>query len=258
MRRDAHQQGVTMRRQVTLTILIGWFLLLGLIGLNMPSPGHAQPGRFGEGPGAYDFRPDRLNQPDRPEHYRPPGQHGPGGRLSGRFIERQAERLGLDEKTRSSIRAIADTSHAKGKEIRKSLHQAHREMRELLQRDTPAEEAVLQQAEKIGTLEIEAQQNRLQAMLQIRALLTPEQRQEIIQLRKEDHPHGWRRGRRRGRRRGQAFRACQENAAQLCPDAAPGRSSIQCLNDNWDALSDECHAFFEREPERDFRRHGKN
>jgi hypothetical protein len=97
-------------------------------------------------------------------------------------------------------------------------------------------------------------------MLQIRALLTPEQRQEITQLRKEDGPHrrGPGRGRGRGRRHRQAFRACQSNVTQLCPDAAPGRSSIQCLSDNWDALSAECHAFFEREPEPDSQRHGKN
>lgn len=256
-----HGQRVGMQRQITHPIFIGWLGLIGLLGLvvlTMPSPGHAQPGQFGSGSEAYDDfspgPPDWRGSPDHPgprEPRRPrgrsgqPGRSGPGGPPPGRFIEKQAKRLGLDDKTRSSIRAIADTSHAKGKEIRKSLRQAHREMRNLLQQDAPNETNVLQQAEKIGMLQIEEQQNRLGAMLQIRALLTLEQRQEIIQLRKEDRPHRRKRGRRRGRP-GQAFRACRENMTQLCPDAEPGRSSLQCLSDHWDALSEECHALFER------------
>jgi protein CpxP len=266
MQRNEAQHRVTMHRQATRTIFIGWLGLLGLLGLielHVPSPSHAQPGRFGDGPGPHGFSPgppnqqDRRGPPDHAEYARPRGRRGPGGPGGpppGRFIERQAERLGLDEETRSSIRTIADTSHAKGKEIRKSLRLAHREMRQLLQQDIPNEASVLQQAAKIGTLQGEEQQNRLQAMLQIRALLTPEQRQEIIQLRKENRPHRRRRG--RGRRRGRPFRACQENIAQICPDVEPGRSAIQCLTDNWDTLSEECHAFFERGSERGSRRRG--
>ena len=267
MQRNESQQRVTMQRQATRTIFIGWLGLIGLLGLvelNMPSPSHAQPGRFGDSPGPYDFPPgppDRRVPPDRPghaAHARPPGQRGPGGPPPGRFIERQAERLGLDAKTRSSIRAIADISHVKGKEIRKSLHQAYQEMRDLLQHDAPNETSVLQQAEKIGTLEIREQQNRLQAMLQIRALLTPEQRQKIMTLRKEDRPHRRGRGRGRRKRRRQPFRACQENITQLCPDVEPGHSSLQCLTDNWDTLSEECHAFFERGAERGSRRRNRD
>ena len=264
MQRNKDQQRVTMYKQVTRTIFIGWLGLIGLLGLielNMPSPSYAQPGRFGDGPGPHDFSPGPPDHAGHAGHARPRGPRGPrgvGGPPPGRFIERQAERLGLDEETRSSIRAIADTSHAKGKEIRKSLRQAHREMRELLQQDSPNEANVLQQAENIGTLQVKEQQNRLQAMLQIRVLLTPAQRQEIIQLRQEDRPHRRRRGRRRGKRRGQPFRVCREDITQLCPDAEPGRSSIQCLTDNWDALSEECHAFFERGSERGSRRRGRD
>ena len=256
-----------MRKQMTLIILLGGLVLLSL---SMPSPSRAQPGRFGDGPGPHGFPPsppDHLDRPDQlgpPGHARPLGRHGykrgprgqrgPGGPPSRRFIERHAERLGIDEDTQSSIRAIVDGSHTTGREIRQSLDQAEQEMRGLLQQETPDKDAVLHQAEKIGMLRIKEQQNRLQAMLQIRALLTPEQRQAINQLRKDDRPHRRRRGRRR--RHGQLFRACQENVAQLCPDAEPGRSSIQCLTDNWDALSDECHAFFERGSERGSRSHG--
>ena len=76
--------------------------------------------------------------------------------------------LGIDEDTQSSIRAIVDGSHTTGREIRQSLDQAEQEMRGLLQQETPDKDAVLHQAEKIGMLRIKEQQNRLQAMLQIR------------------------------------------------------------------------------------------
>lgn len=185
------------------------------------------------------------------------GSHGAGHRSGpppGRFIEKQAERLGLDEQTRQRIRQIVEESRTHGQTIRESLHQAHTDMRQLLEQDMPDETAVLQQAEKIGNLHIEKQKNRLRAMLQIRALLTPEQRQALTKLRREDRPP--RRSRRgKGRRR---FAACREEIATHCPDAEPGRASLQCMLDNWEALAEDCQSFFDRLQRRGRgpRRHG--
>lgn len=253
MQRGEEQSSVTIRRQVTYTIFIGWLGLIGLLGpieLWVPSLSHAEPGQFGAGRGLYDFSPGPPAHADRDEYARPRGRSRPGGPPTGRFVERHAERLGLDEDTQSSIAAITDTSHANGKNIHQSLRRAHQKMRELLQQDTPNEASVLRQAQKIGILQIEEQKNRLQAMLQIRALLTPEQRQTIIQFRKENRP----RRQSRGRARRKQFNTCRENVARLCPNAESGHSSIQCLANNWDALSHECHTFFERRAERGSRR----
>jgi Spy/CpxP family protein refolding chaperone len=76
-------------------------------------------------------------------------------------------------------------------------------MRRLLGQDRPDEAAVMQQAERIGALEIELHKQRLRTMLRIRALLTPEQRRELVTIHGERH---------RGR---------QRRPAQTPPQPAP-------------------------------------
>ena len=175
-------------------------------------------------------------QPGRSRHAGPP---------AARFIEKHAEQLGIDETTRQAIQSLVEEARTGGREIRTSLKQARTEMRRLLEQDSPDEAAVMQHAERIGALRTEVRKNRLRAMLQIRALLSPEQRQALTALRQEKRP---------GRRRGGRFGACRTNLAELCPEAGPGRASLQCLSDNWAALSPGCQAVFERGRHRDKRR----
>lgn len=151
---------------------------------------------------------------------------------SDRFIEGQAERLGLDDKTRAAIRTIADASRTLEEALRADLHTAYAQMRTLLSQELPDEAAVMQQADTIGALKLAESKNRLQAMLRIRALLTPAQRQELIQ----------RQGEARGRRRLDLMPECQTDSANLCPSAAPGHARRQCLHDHMQDLSEPCRA----------------
>ena len=170
-----------------------------------------------------------------------PGRHSHAGPKAGRFIETHAERLGLDEATRQTIRQIVEEARDTGQETQASLGQARAEMRSLLEQDRPDEAAVMGQAEKINALQLEARKNRLRAMLRIRDLLSPEQRLALTALRERKQP----------RRR---FGACRTDIAELCPQAGPGEASVQCLADNWSALSAGCQAVFEHDRHRD--RHG--
>ena len=179
-------------------------------------------------------------QPGRSRHAGPP---------AARFIEKHAEQLGIDETTRQAIQGLVEEARTRGRETRASLKQARTDMRELLEQDSPDEAAIMQHAERLGALRTEVRKNRLRAMLQIRALLTPEQRQALTALRKEKRPGHRRRGR---------FGACRANLAELCPEAEPGQASLQCLSDNWAALSPGCQAVFERGRHRDKRRSGRS
>lgn len=156
-----------MRVHTAAQILVVWVLLAGLA-----TPGISQA-----------------------ESGRPPGK--PGLRLD-RFIVEHAERLGLDEKTLTAIRTIVDASREREEVLQGELHQAHAQMRALLSQETPDEAAVMRQAEAIGALEVAERKSRLQAMLGIRALLTPEQRQELIRIREEFRVHRRPELRRRG------------------------------------------------------------
>lgn len=159
---------------------------------------------------------------------------------SDRFIEAQAERLGLDEKTREAIRTIADASRTREEALRAELYTAHAQMRARLLQDLPDEAAVMQQADTIGALELAARKNRLQAMLRIRALLTPAQRQELIQMQSGL----------RGRRRPDLTPECQADSVTLCPTAT-WRARLQCLYDHLQELSEACRAALQtREDER--------
>jgi Spy/CpxP family protein refolding chaperone len=118
----------------------------------------------------------------------PPHPRGPGGPHTPplQFVfERYADRLGLDPSTAAAIRAIADASRERGRTRRDELRALHEELRALLSEASPDEEAVMQQAERIGAVETAAQQERLRDMLRVRALLTVEQRQELVRIHQE-------------------------------------------------------------------------
>jgi len=123
-----------------------------------------------------------------------PGRHGgppapPGGPPPcsdpGTLVERHAERLGLDDATVAKIRVVIDGSRERNEEIRRKLDEAHHEMGGLLSAESPDEATVMRQVEKIGAFEVEEHKNRLRAILEIRQMLTPEQRRELVEIRKE-------------------------------------------------------------------------
>jgi len=131
----------------------------------------------------------------------------PGGPVFERLLERNAERLHLDDATRAKIRALAEAGREKSKPSREALDRLHEEMHALLTADVPEESAVLAKADAIGQAETALHKERLRTMLAIRALLTPEQRRELVRLHEEfraEHPEaghgGWRRWRDRGGR----------------------------------------------------------
>jgi len=179
----------------------------------------------------------------------PPGPHGPGWgghreRGPGRFIEQHAEELGLSAETREAIEKIVEESRGRSEELREEARDEGEALHELLKQAMPDEAEVMAQAEVVEALRSKAKQNRLKAMIAIRGLLTPEQREKLIEIREE---------RSSGRTKG-PLRHCRDEIAELCPDAAPGKATLECLSGNWDELSEECRAPFERGRRSDFRR----
>jgi Spy/CpxP family protein refolding chaperone len=62
-------------------------------------------------------------------------------------------------------------------------------MRRLLDGESPKLDDVMQWADRIGAAETELKKRRLRTMLEIRALLTPEQRQKLVQIFEERRGH---------------------------------------------------------------------
>ena len=145
----------------------------------------------------------RAQQPPPPA----PPPDGPDRPGIERMFERNAERLHLDDATREKIRARAEEGRAQSQPQREALRRLHDEMHALLSADTPDADAVMEKAEAIGRAETALQKERLRTMLAIRALLTPEQRRELVRIHEEfraEHPEsghgGWRRWRDHGGR----------------------------------------------------------
>jgi Spy/CpxP family protein refolding chaperone len=111
-----------------------------------------------------------------------PDPHRPVGGL----IERHAERLGLSGEARAAVQAVVDASGVRHAELLADLDAAREAMRGLLSLPVPDADAVMAQADAIGALETALHKNRLRAIMEIRALLTPEQRSELLRVREEE------------------------------------------------------------------------
>jgi len=159
----------------------------------------------------------------------PPGGPGPEG-----FLEEHADRLGLDDDTRAAIRAIVDESRARAAELHDDHREARRALRDLLEQDSPDEAAVMKQAELLGAIETQLRKHRLQALLRIHALLTPEQRKEMMALHRERH---------RGPE--MVLEDCEGDLEALCPQADSPFDQMGCLREQADHVSEGCAAALE-------------
>jgi Spy/CpxP family protein refolding chaperone len=101
------------------------------------------------------------------------------------LLEKNAERLGLEAETLERIRAVADTARPEHERLSDELHALRREMRTLLEADAPDRDAVMHHADRIGAAETALDKHRLGTLLEIRALLTPAQRQELVRIHEE-------------------------------------------------------------------------
>lgn len=119
----------------------------------------------------------------------PSGPHGPGqhGRRPpfDAVLERNAGRLGLDDASLSHIRAVADAARPESERLAEALHTERRQLHDLLSSDSPDRDAALAQVERAGAARTELEKQRIATMLEIRKLLTPEQRAELVKIFRE-------------------------------------------------------------------------
>ncbi len=126
------------------------------------------------------------------------GPQGDKPHRRGAWLRHLTDKLDLDDDTRASVRALIDARRERTRDARKELKDAHTQMHKMLQADQPDETEVLAQVERIGAFRTALHKQRMQTLLRVRALLSPEQRSTLLEMFKK------RRGRRgpwRGRDR---------------------------------------------------------
>jgi Spy/CpxP family protein refolding chaperone len=107
-------------------------------------------------------------------------------------LEKNLEALGIEPTQMEKIRGILAASKQKREQMHTQLRAAFDEMHALLEQDPPDEAAIMQQADKIGQIQTEGHKAMLHVLLQVRAELTPEQRQKLKDSMRGDGPPPWR------------------------------------------------------------------
>ena len=105
--------------------------------------------------------------------------HGHGADARFDRLEAKLGDLALDAETRAAAEQVLAQARTEREAQREEMRDARGALRELLEQDAPALEAVMAQADAIGALDTEAHKAKLRTMIELRSLLGPEQWQEL-------------------------------------------------------------------------------
>ena len=106
------------------------------------------------------------------------GRHGMGSEMR---IDRMSEFLGLSTEQRNQMRAIVDKARPQSRDLRDKLRDNHQQLRTLMQQDRPKDSEVRKLADAQGKLIADQIVQRTRMQSEIRAVLTPEQREKLQQ-----------------------------------------------------------------------------
>jgi len=101
-----------------------------------------------------------------------------------RLVERNAAQLELDEKTIAAVQKLAAEVSARDEKLNEQMREERLKLGDLLNETLPEEAALMKQATAISGLALDMQKHQLKTSLSLRKLLTPEQRKELMELRK--------------------------------------------------------------------------
>lgn len=95
------------------------------------------------------------------------------------MIESVAADIGVDQPTLAKIKGLVYGANREAIDVRASVARERLTLRELLDAEQPDRNRVLKQVDAIGALETKLRRNRVQLLLSVRELLTPEQRAKL-------------------------------------------------------------------------------
>ncbi len=103
-------------------------------------------------------------------------------------LEAHLAEIDLTPAQRDEVGAILDAGREERQALRERKRETIKQMHALLEQDPPDEAAVMLQAERIGAIKIEAHKVMLRTLLQIRGQLSPEQRRQLMTMKRRDCP----------------------------------------------------------------------
>jgi Spy/CpxP family protein refolding chaperone len=125
-----------------------------------------------------------VNQAGEDTHWGMAGRrHGADRLLTLLESDRVKQMLNLTDDQAARLRQITVQAEKTGIETRAALAVRKLELRELLRGDNPDRDAVLKKVQEISTLSAQSMKQRVEALLDAKAVLTPEQQKKIRELR---------------------------------------------------------------------------
>lgn len=111
--------------------------------------------------------------------------HGEGAAGPGMWDPKELKELNLTKEQKDKVKAIRESSKGKGKELRQATKEARKNMKALLASDASKEE-IAKAFDVVQAKQAESAKFMFTQMLQVREILTPEQRAKMKEL-KESH-----------------------------------------------------------------------
>jgi len=109
-------------------------------------------------------------------------QGGPRDMMNPDMVEALASEVGVDQPTLAKIKGLVFAANREAIDLRADVQRERLTLRQLLDDTQPDTKKVLKQVETVGAAETKIRKNRVQLILQVRELLTPEQRKKLQHL----------------------------------------------------------------------------
>lgn len=159
----------------------------------------------------------------------PFGRGGPGFEERARRLDELAAALGLEAESRAELGAVTKRAGERRKLREMKKHEFYRSLEKLFEEPLPDQEAVMAQVDELAALAAQSHRDWATTRLEMRRLLSPEQREKLVKLKTE----------RRQDRRARLRAACGADLEARCSKLdAPER--FQCLARHREELSDGC------------------
>ena len=111
------------------------------------------------------------------------GHGGPGGEMGMHdHLARVAQRLGLTDQQKERMHAILLQQTRRGIQERADIQLANLDLRQLMHADSPNLSAIDAQVDKVARMRATLTKERIGTMMQMHALLTPEQKSKLKEM----------------------------------------------------------------------------
>jgi Spy/CpxP family protein refolding chaperone len=109
----------------------------------------------------------------------------PGGYAEGRLMKKNAKDLGLSDETVAKIDAAIEAGKADEAKLREQGMTAISELNEVLAKNLPSKKELMAASDKVGENALKSRALKMNSVLEMRSLLTPEQLEKFMEIRQK-------------------------------------------------------------------------